>query len=197
MGLSPIQSVLAVFISLLAVALSFRSFVHYWGLLQQDPARASQHLARYRGAGAVLVLASLVFLALLGNLIYDARTGDSRIVIPIGTRTTDTPLTQPEVLAGTPSPSPLLPATPTPPPGPTPTTTLITQLARIGNTSGYGVNVRAGPSLQAEVIANLPDDTQVFLMPEAVEADGFLWRRVTFLGDLEGWVANNFLIPEQ
>jgi hypothetical protein len=195
MGFTPIQKVLAVFISLLAVAVSFRYFVHYWGLLQRDAERASQHLRRYQISSVLLMAASLLFLVALFGLVYDAQTGAEKIVIPFGTRTPDIALTQPE--ATTPSPIPLQPAAPSPAPELSPTPTLITQLARIGNTNTLGVNVRSAPNLQGEVIANLPDDTQVFLLPESLEADGFLWRHITFFNDLEGWVANDYLIPEQ
>jgi len=193
MGLPPILKILAVFISLLAIASSFRYFVHYWGLLQKEPAHASQHLARYRGAGVVLAVSGLVFIALLASLVSDAKSGIPMIVFPVRTLTPDNLLTP---AGSTASPTPLLPATPTLS-DVSPTPTLITQLARIGNTGTFGVNVRASPSLQGEIIANLPDDTQVFLLSESLEADGFLWRHISFLNNLEGWVANNFLIAEQ
>jgi uncharacterized protein YgiM (DUF1202 family) len=69
-------------------------------------------------------------------------------------------------------------------------------LARIGNTNGFGANVRSEPTLRSEMIAQLSDGSRVDLTGEAESADGFNWQRVRLEDGRLGWIADNFLIPE-
>ena len=68
--------------------------------------------------------------------------------------------------------------------------------ARIGNTNGFGVNVRSEPGLEYEMFAQLSDGSRVELTGEAQSADGFTWQRVRLEDGRLGWIANNFLISE-
>ena len=57
----------------------------------------------------------------------------------------------------------------------------------------FGTNLRAEPSLEAEVLAILPTDTVVVLLDGLVEADGFVWQEVLVDGQ-SGWLSAEFLL---
>jgi len=59
--------------------------------------------------------------------------------------------------------------------------------AVIGATGGARVNLRAGPSMAAPVVATLAEGTPVELLDEPVPAEGRSWQRIRS-GDHEGWV---------
>ena len=57
------------------------------------------------------------------------------------------------------------------------------------------VNLRAGPSSSADVVAVLDEGTYAEVLPDKrVEGDGYDWARVRADGE-EGWVAEKFVIP--
>ena len=99
---------------------------------------------------------------------------------------TDTPM--PTVLpTETPTQTPTV--TPTFTPSATPTATPRTAVL----TYPFGTNLRAEPSLEAEVLAILPTDTVVVLLDGLVEADGFVWQEVLVDGQ-SGWLSAEFLL---
>jgi hypothetical protein len=74
---------------------------------------------------------------------------------------------------------------------PTPTATPIICRAVVENTS-FGLYLRDAPS--GEEVDLLPEGSVVTLLEdEAVEANGFTWRKVRAVGGDEGWVAQDFL----
>jgi hypothetical protein len=97
-----------------------------------------------------------------------------------------------------PNPSPFSPLMHTPSPENSPTPEVVPGLgfARIGNTTGFGVNVRSEPGLAYEVFTQLSDGIRVELTSEAQSADGFTWQSVRLEDGRLGWIADNFLIPE-
>jgi SH3-like domain-containing protein len=101
---------------------------------------------------------------------------------------------------GQPSPAPSLvaPVVPTPAPesSPTPESVPVSGFARIGNTTGFGVNVRSEPGLAFAVLTQLSDGVRVELTGEVQSADGFTWQRVRLEDGRLGWIVDNFLIPE-
>lgn len=57
----------------------------------------------------------------------------------------------------------------------------------VANTGGSGLNVRQGPDAGSDRMGSLVDGT-------TVDADEHVWRRV-HAGGLEGWIADEFLVP--
>ncbi len=102
--------------------------------------------------------------------------------------------------AGQPSPTPIpfspLAPSPSPVSTPTPGVTPGIGFARVGNTNGFGANVRSEPGLKYEMLTQLSDGSRVELTGEAQTADGFTWQRVLLEDGRSGWIAENFLIPE-
>lgn len=92
-------------------------------------------------------------------------------------RPTNTPTPRP---TNTPTLAPTQTAVPTP----TPATAVIN--------SPRGLNLRAAPGLDAEVLALLADGTVVVILAAQAEADGRLWLQVEAAGQI-GWLAHDFL----
>ena len=83
-----------------------------------------------------------------------------------------------------------------PPVTPGPTSTPERQGARIANTSGLGVSVRAEPGPQANRLGALREGTRVLLTggEQSIAARG--WREIeTEDSALKGWVMADFLQP--
>ncbi len=102
---------------------------------------------------------------------------------------TDTPTPLP-----THTPTPLPADTPTPIPTDTPVPTPTRETAVI--TSLYGLNLRAEPDRDADIIAFLEADTVVVLLDGRETADGLDWRQIEVDGQI-GWVSAAFLAPNQ
>lgn len=117
------------------------------------------------------------------------------ILSPTATRlpATATPTHTPTPTATvTPTPSPTATATPTASQTPTPTATPRPQ-ALVQNL--YGLNLRAQPTVSAEVLRFLPPDTVLFLLPgQATDRDDQQWQEVEIDGQ-SGWVLAQFLQP--
>ncbi len=56
----------------------------------------------------------------------------------------------------------------------------------------FGTNLRTGPGLDTAVLAVLPVDTVVVLLPGVASADGFVWQEVAVEGQT-GWLSAEFL----
>jgi hypothetical protein len=64
---------------------------------------------------------------------------------------------------------------------------------RVANTGGTGVNMRASPSVDGEVVTVLPDGAELVTTGEAEEADGFLWWPVESEAG-SGYVVEDYLV---
>ncbi len=184
----PLIGVLA---SLLGAYVSFRYFLYYRGLIHTGVGDQDKNRRLFRIAQVFLLVSSLAYIGLLVNLFNLSRTA----IPPPATVTL-----APGEGAGKPSPtiSPFSPLVPTPSPLSSPTPEVIPGVgfARIGNTNGFGVNVRSEPGLQYELLTQLSDGNRVELTGEAQSADGFTWQRVRLEDGRLGWIADIFLIPE-
>ena len=65
--------------------------------------------------------------------------------------------------------------------------------AWVAGTSGLGLRLRMSPSLSAAVLAVMSEGALVALQGATQEADGYLWRQVTF-GAKAGWAAAQYLV---
>ncbi len=63
------------------------------------------------------------------------------------------------------------------------------------NTGGAGVNVRALPSTDSEIIAVFNDGTILTVTGDPVEAEGFVWWPVESEDGIAGWVVEEYLAP--
>ena len=104
---------------------------------------------------------------------------------------TDAVATQPPVQV-TAEPTPTSPpSSPTPEATAEPTATTTPVTATVS--SGVGVWLRGAPGTSGEQLEWLLDGTIVTLMAGQETADGLLWQQVHTEGDVEGWVARDFL----
>jgi len=95
------------------------------------------------------------------------------------------PSGQPPPVGASPPPS----AQAAPPPASPPT-----ERVRIANADGSSVNVRAEPSTSAQVLAELPEGTELDLAGPDRQVDGRAWRNVKLPGGQAGWIAAAFLV---
>lgn len=183
-----------IFTSLLSITFSFNYYVHYRVLVLNRTFQREENRRRYRAALLVLAFSALIFIAALYSLVAGAGRGRQMPQNPALTAVPSGDQTQvaPTSLAATPAPSG--PAGALPAPSATPTA--IIRRATIGNTNGFGANMRTAPGVAAEIIATLMDDTQVRLTDATQEAGGYTWQLVILENGQEGWVAEIFLIPE-
>jgi len=185
---------IVVLASLLWASVSFRVFLYYRGQTYSGMGNQDNNRRLVRMAQVFLLASSLAFTGSLVNLFNLSGTA-----------------TPPPVLATiapgeeTDQPSPTPTRIPISPPEPTlsPESSLSPEVvpgsgfARIGNTNGYGVNVRSAAGLGSEMLTQLSDGSRVELTGEAQSADGFTWQRVRLEGGRLGWIVDNFLIPER
>lgn len=67
--------------------------------------------------------------------------------------------------------------------------------AVVANTGGSGVNMRDAATTGGNVVAQLPDGTQVTITGDSVEADGFTWWPVKTSDGKTGYVVADYLQP--
>lgn len=99
-----------------------------------------------------------------------------------------TPVLFPEAqvtLLPTNPPPPTQTAVPTATPEPEPQTAVVA--------SGVGVYLRQNPSTTAPDIEWLLDGTQLVVLPDRQDADGYTWVLVRISDGTEGWVATDFI----
>lgn len=184
----PLIGVLA---SLLWAYVSFRYFLYYRGLIYSGVGNQDNNRRLMRRAQISLLVSTLAFtgsLVILFNL--------SRSAIPPPATATLAPGDGASEPSPTPRPfSPLVP-TSSPESSPTPEVVPGIGFARIGNTNGFGVNVRSAPGLEYEMLTQLSDGSRVELTGEAQSADGFTWQSIRLEDGQLGWIADIFLIPE-
>ena len=102
-------------------------------------------------------------------------------------RPTDTPTPPP---TDTPTPNPTDTPTPTPTATAVPTATPRTAVI----TTPYGLNLRAEPGRDADILAFLPTETVVILLDGLETADTLAWQQIE-AGGQTGWVSADFLEP--
>jgi Bacterial SH3 domain len=186
-----IYPLIGVFASLLWIYVSFRYFLYYRGLIYTEVGNQDKNRRLIRRAQIFLLVSSLAFTGSLVNLFHLSRTAIPPLVIAT--------LAPGEMASKSlPTPNPFSPFVPTPSPESSPTPELVPArgFARIGNTNGFGVNVRSEPGLVYEMLTQLSDGSRVELTGEVQSADGFTWQRVRLEDGRLGWIAENFLIPE-
>lgn len=191
MALDYLIPLIGVLASLLWVYVSFRYYLHYSGRIYTGVGNQDENRRFIRMAQVSLLVSSLAF---AGSLVYLFNLSGT----PIPPRATATFASGEG--AGQPSPAPSLfsPLVPTPLPesSPTPEGVPASGFAHIGNTSGFGANVRTEPGLAFGVLIQLSDGTRIELTGEVQSADGFTWQRIRLEDGQLGWIAENFLIPE-
>lgn len=154
-------------------------------------------------------LVRAAFLFVLGLLIlgaFAARPYIARVVTiarptPV-VPTVDAAATQEAATRAAPTVEPTVEASPTSPPAspspeatiaptdtPTPATAVVS--------SGVGVWLRGAPSTTGEQLKWLLDGTEVTLLAGQETADEFLWQQVRTENGVEGWVAGNYLAPNE
>ena len=99
--------------------------------------------------------------------------------------------------AGSTSATPSESSEPTPTPVPTPETTDVIPNLGIAAVTTDGLNLRSGPSDDAEVLADLERDRRLFVIGEPTEADDLRWYRVATLTEqLIGYVATPLAVDD-
>jgi hypothetical protein len=116
----------------------------------------------------------------------DASTGSAQSVPEATNSPTPVPFPESQVT--------VLPTNP-PAPSPTsiPTATPEPELQTAVVASGVGVYLRQDPSTTAPDIEWLLDGTQLVVLPDRQDADGYTWVLVRTSGGNEGWVATDFI----
>jgi hypothetical protein len=84
----------------------------------------------------------------------------------------------------TPTPTPRPTETPTPTPTPTPITAVVSY--------PYGLNVRAEPDIESELLLFLPQGTVVVVLDGQEEINGRVWHQIQS-GNIAGWVLADYL----
>lgn len=152
-----------------------------------------------RRAGFTLIGALVLYSASVALLVYGNQT-----LTAAATATVEPSAAQLTTTAATPDPAATAsdPAVESLPPTPdlatllatsqeaTPTAPITLRRGEITGTAGSGVNLREGPSVNAETIEKLDDGT-LFTYIEGegpIEAEGYTWIKVRTLIGLEGWV---------
>ena len=191
MKLDYLYPLIGVLVSLLWAYVSFRHFLYYRGLIFTGVGNQFKNKRLVRMAQISLLVSSLAFSVLLVNLFN--LSGTANPPPAIATLAPSEGASQP---SSNPSPFSPLVQTPSPENSPTPAVDPGLGFARIGNTNGFGVNVRSEPGLAYEVLTQLSDGSRVELTGEAQSADGFTWLHVRLEDGHLGWIADIFLIPE-
>ena len=178
--------------------ISFQYFTHFQSLTLLGRTHIVDQRQRAQTALGFLVAFTFGAVIALGGLILPAITGNKPT--PIQPTTIDL---APGISAtitedGTPEFPPPEGNLPTDPSEPTlqVTPTRILPTATIANTGGAGANIRSSPGLAGTIIATLPEGTRVILLDETQQVDGFNWQSIEMPDTRDGWVAVQFLIPD-
>lgn len=68
--------------------------------------------------------------------------------------------------------------------------------AKVGNTGGTGLNMRAGPSTGQTRVKTLAENSTVEIVGGPQDADGFTWYQVRDSSGTIGWVVGKFLLAQ-
>lgn len=213
--LGAIAVLVAIFFGLRALSSRLQRSKQAYGVGQLESLRSMQKDLIW---GAMALIAGLIFLgvyALLPDGNEAATPASEQTPAPDSTveaieteitpndETDAAPGSTPSVPEATNSPTPvpfpeaqvtLLPTNPPPPtqtsiptatPEPEPQTAVVA--------SGVGVYLRQNPSTTAPDIEWLLDGTQLVVLPDRQDADGYTWVLVRTIDGNEGWVATDFI----
>jgi hypothetical protein len=67
--------------------------------------------------------------------------------------------------------------------------------AQVYNTDDIGVSLRGGPSTENVRLQLIPEGSLIIVTGGPEEGDGFIWWQVIAEGDVEGWIAGDYLTP--
>ena len=194
----PIISLGFLILFLVGALISFQYFTHYQSLRLLERTHIVDQRERAQTALGFLVAFIFGAIIALGGLILPAITGYKPTPIQISTINPSTDSSDTITTNETPEISPPQDNLPTAPPEPTIQVTLtqILPTATIANTGGAGANIRSAPGLTGTIIATLPEGTRVILLDETQQVDGFNWQSIEMPDTRNGWVAVQFLVPE-
>jgi len=108
------------------------------------------------------------------------------------TLTIEVPTAAPSVSQETPIPTNTIPPTRTPTVTITPKPTPV--WAKIYSPTYNGVNVRMEPGYNAAILASVPNDQPVQVLPEVQVVDGAYWVHILLEDGREGWMLRNLLL---
>ena len=194
----PIISLGFLILFLVGALISFQYFTHYQSLRLLERTHIVNQRERAQTALGFLVAFIFGAIIALGGLIFPAITGYKPTPFQISTlnpatdssatiTTNETPEFPPSQGDPTAAPSePTIQVTPT----------QILATATIANTGGAGANVRSAPGLAGTIIATLSEGTSVIVLDETQQVDGFNWQSIEMPDTRNGWVAIQFLNPD-
>jgi len=183
---------LVVLASLLCTYLGFRYYLYYQSRVYSSFGYGEKNRRLMNQALLIMLVSGLVFVVSLLYLVFLSRNPIFPAAISTASPGEGAERSTPAV-----SPTPRIPSTGGLTPSPMSSPTPGAGFARIGNTNGFGANVRSEPGLNFESLIQLSDGSRVELTGEAQAADGFNWQRIRLEDGRQGWIADNFLIPEQ
>jgi hypothetical protein len=156
------------------------------------------------GALAGLIIIGLVGLGVV-NIIRKQSITPTPISIPGVAPTQPIAATTPDPLGATPTIPPVVTLEPTPTPIPTETPVPVVPealakdvYAKVINTDGAGVSMRAGPGTNNARLTVVPDQGVVLIIDgprEDENQEDYVWWFVRDLSGNEGWVVKDFLEP--
>jgi hypothetical protein len=149
------------------------------------------------GLGVLVTVIGILLAFGLASLFLSREPLAVNLPTPTIIRLTAPPSAQPSATSPLPTVTPI--PTFTPPPTPdrsTPPAEITTDYyARVANTDGVGVSLRAGPSTDNLRLELVDEGTVIFVFGGPQEGNGFLWWQVRLASGTEGWVAGDFLVP--
>ncbi len=190
----PINYAIAIsvtFASLLSIFLSFRYFTHYYNLALTHTLQLEDNQRRDRLGAVFQVGSGVVLVAALGYMMVGSDVGNLVRADPTPTAAAAPTQEQIAPVVTLSATTTLAEQIPTQPATPVP------NFAKVGSTGGASVNVRADPGLGATIVAQISDDSRVILLEDSQEVDGLTWQLVVLPDGRRGWIAINFLIPEE
>ncbi len=133
-----------------------------------------------------VIIAAMLFCALGGRAMLQARPGTAAVVIT-------TPTLPPPTR--TPQPTPTMTSTPKPTPSPTPGVMAIGAFVQVTSAGPQGLSFRKEPSLQGERIKDLPEGTVLRVVDGPQQADGIKWWKLQAKDNANdvGWAAGDYL----
>ncbi|MBE2222662.1 MAG: SH3 domain-containing protein [Anaerolineae bacterium] len=200
----------AIFFGLRALSSRLQMSKQAYGVGQLESRRSMQKDLIWAGMALIVGLIFLGVYALLPDGSEAAAPAPEQTPVPETTvesieteqtdAATDTAQNTPEATnSPTPVPFPEAQVTvlPTNPPAPSPTSvptaTPEPELQTAVVASGVGVYLRQNPSTTAPDIEWLLDGTQLVVLPDRQDADGYTWVLVRTAEGNEGWVATDFI----
>lgn len=190
----------AIFFALRALSARLQVSKEAYGVGQLETRRSMQKDLIW----AVMSLAvGLIFLGAYAVMPNENETSPEPEMTPESIETILAPENETAVPEATNSPTPApfpeaqVTVLPTIPPAPTltpiPTSTPEPALQTAVVASGVGVYLRANPSTTALDLEWLLDGTQLVVLPDRTDADGYTWVLVRTPDGNEGWVATDFI----